>query len=58
MEQVSSRYMQGAVRRSEYFDDALALLNMKCLSNDSLQEQADFWNADAWWAAKDVADAA
>lgn len=29
-----------------------------CLSDDSLREQADFWNADAWWEPEDVADAA
>ncbi len=58
MEQAYSRYMQGSVRRSEYFDDALALLNMKCLSDDSLQEQAEFWNADDWWEIEDMPDAA
>ena len=29
-----------------------------CLSDESLQEQADFWNADAWWEPEDVADVA
>ena len=58
MEQVSSRYMQSAIRRSEYFDDALALLKMKALSDDSLQAQTDFWNADALWADDDMPNAA
>ena len=58
MEQIYSRYTEGAVRRSEYFDDALALLNMKCLSDESLREQAEFWNADAWWEDEETEEAA
>ena len=58
MEQIYSRYTEGAVRRSEYFNDALALLNMKCLSDETLREQTEFWNADAWWEEEETEDAA
>lgn len=49
MERASSRDMEGSVRRSEFFSDALALLNMKSLSDESLREQAAFWNEVAGW---------
>lgn len=48
MEDLSSRFLKDAVRQSKYFEDALALLNMKALTDSSLAKQAAFWNeADA-----------
>ena len=47
MEQVSSRFLRDAVQSSEYYEDALALLNMKALAYSSLTRQAAFWNETA-----------
>lgn len=57
MEDLSSRFLKDAVRESEYFKDALALLNRKALTDPSLAKQAAFWreNAEAPEEALDAA---
>ena len=47
MEKISSRFLKSAVQESEYYEDALALLNMKALTNSELATQAAFWNENA-----------
>ena len=59
MEQLSSRFLKDAVRQSEYFEDARALLNIKAQTNSALAKQAEFWNeADAQEAMDALDDAA
>lgn len=47
MEKISSQFLKSAVQESEYYEDALALLNMKALTNSELTTQAAFWNENA-----------
>ena len=46
--------MADIVCDSEYFRDALALLNMKALTDEALAEQAEFWNEAAQMADEDA----
>jgi len=58
MESVSSRFLQEAILDADYFGDALALLNMKALTDSSLSKQVKFWNnAAAEKAAAEQAEA-
>ena len=59
MEQLSSRFLKDAVRQSKYYEDALALLNIKAQSNSALRNQAKFWNElDAQEENQELDDAA
>ena len=58
MEQADTNDMADIVCDSEYFRDALALLNMKALTDEALAEQAEFWNEAAQMADEDALDAA
>ena len=57
METVSSRFLREAILDADCFGDALALLNMKALTDSSLSKQVKFWNdAAAEKAAAEQAD--
>ena len=57
METVSSRVLREAILDADCFGDALALLNMKALTDSSLSKQVKFWNdAAAEKAAAEQAD--
>ena len=58
MEQAFSAAAENSIRSSEAFDEALALLNMKALSDETLAEAAGFWNGAAEMEAMIAAAAA
>ena len=58
MENISSRFLRDSVRQSEYFEDARALLNMKALSDASLEKQAAFLAEQDGMADEDILDEA